>query len=682
MKKNFLKRTCVLISLAMLMATFAFTASAKRFTDINYGRQFFDDINYVVDNGIMNGTSSTVFSPNEKITRAMLIAVLYNKEGRPSTSAANPFKDVSSSDYYYNAVRWAHSNKIVSGTSGSAFNPEQKITREDTAVFLYRYARYKGYDITKTLSLSSVTDYSSIESYARTPVAWIMASRIVLGGCKINDNGTTANGTFEPKEQVTRAECARIVVRFGLMAEGILMKKDAYSFINSSDNFVNSVRIGQYYITTPDFDALKQKVITLYGKESKQFERMEELQALTWNGSCYGMAVTTILDKIGKIDLNGNYSSASTMYGMSSPKNNPALESAINYYHLIQSVTPGSLDTYIIQDHVGIGKLLTSLDKNGVVLFSYTDKNDPNEVGHAIVLYDYIKNDNGSYTIKAYDNNKANENITLTIPAAKNAITVNLGYAPAVTVKDSWIIDNYSYYDLFDIDGYYNDNTFTSVSSLAAFEDPFASYTRLYVSAGSDFTITNAEGETLIRENGDFSGSMNLVKKSIVVNGLDTPVEWVLYVEPSASFTCETENETCDFHLLSTEAYMGLYSQGAREVTLANDEEISFAGEQVQYKATLSLKTEGIIQMSGEGESAGFFGWQDDELAAKSQNGCFDVSVRKDLQVLDTQSFVSQNNQIYIDINENKLLEKKDVSDCMDIYTKIGNDKLPFERAK
>ena len=136
MKKNFLKRTCLWMSMAILITSFAFSVSAKRFTDINYGRDFFDDINYVVDNGIMNGTSSTLFSPNEKITRAMLIAILYNKEGRPTPTASNPFSDVSSKDYYYNAVRWAYGNKIVSGTSGSTFNPDQKVTREDTAVFL------------------------------------------------------------------------------------------------------------------------------------------------------------------------------------------------------------------------------------------------------------------------------------------------------------------------------------------------------------------------------------------------------------------------------------------------------------------------------------------------------------------------------------------------------------------
>ena len=93
-------------------------------------------------------------------------------------------------------------------------------------------------------------------------------------------------------------------------------------------------------------------------------------------------------------------------------------------------------------------------------------------------------------------------------------------------------------------------------------------------------------------------------------------------------------------------------------VTIANDDEISFEGEKVQYKATLSLKSEGTIQMSGKGESAGFFGWQGDELAAKSESGEFEVSIQKDLQELDKQTFSGLNNQIYIDINEDEMLKK------------------------
>lgn len=681
MKKNFLKRTCLWICTAILITTFAFSASAKRFTDINYGRDFFDDINYVVDNGIMNGTSSTLFSPNEKITRAMLIAILYNKEGRPTPSASNPFSDVSSKDYYYNAVRWAFGNKIVSGTSGSTFNPDQKVTREDTAVFLYRYARHKGYDINKTLSLSNVTDYSSIESYARTPVAWVMAMRIMLGACDVNDNGTTASGKFEPKEQIARAECARIIVRFGNMAEGILMKKDAYSFNNASTYFPKSVSSGAYYLTTQDKDALLQRVKAVYGSSSDVLEIVEAHMELPWGGSCYGLSATAVLDKLGKIDLNGNYSSASTMYGMSSPKNNAALESAINYYHIIQSALPSDASTRITLDSTGINKLLTSLDKNGLAMFNFHYKKYGQTVGHSIVLFDYDKNSDGSYTIKAYDNKTVNENITLTIPATKDSITVNEDRWTKRVVEAAWIIDDFAFFDLFDIDGNYNDTTFTPISSFANYGNSLASYTRLYVTAGENFTITNAAGETIVCENGDFSGTMEIVKQDIIITGDDTPVEWVLYVEPSAIFTCETEHDSCDFNLLSTKAYIGLRSEGARKVTIANDEVVSFQGENVQYKATLSLKSEGTIQMTGKNESTGFLGWQDDELTAKSQNGQFDIAIKKDLQILDKQTFSGQSNQIFIDINEKELLDK-DAADCMNIFSKVDGNKLPLASMK
>ena len=117
-------------------------------------------------------------------------------------------------------------------------------------------------------------------------------------------------------------------------------------------------------------------------------------------------------------------------------------------------------------------------------------------------------------------------------------------------------------------------------------------------------------------------------------------------------------------------------------VTIANDDEISFEGENVQYKATLPLKSEGIIQMSGKGESAGSFGWQGDELAAKSQSGQFEVSIQKDLQVLDKQTFAGLNNKIFIEINKKELLEKDAEADCMKIFAKVGDDKLPLARIK
>lgn len=174
------------------------------FTDVSTEEWFADAVQYMLDNSMMNGTSDTTFSPNATTTRAMIVTILHRLENEPSASASS-FTDVVSGAYYENAVNWAAANDIVNGISETSFAPNTAISREQMAAILYRYAQFKGYDVTESNDLNRFTDASQISPYATTAMQWANAEGLVTG-----NTSTTIN----PKGDATRAEVATILMRF------------------------------------------------------------------------------------------------------------------------------------------------------------------------------------------------------------------------------------------------------------------------------------------------------------------------------------------------------------------------------------------------------------------------------------------------------------------------------------
>ncbi len=156
--------------------------------------------------GLVNGITTTTFGPDSTMNRAQLVTILYRAAGEPSVAGiANPFKDVPSNMYYYNAVLWASKNGIVTGTSSTTFGPNGNVTREQVATFLYRYAKYKGISVTTTSTLSSYTDRAKVSSYAIEPMTWAVAKGIITG---------TTTTTLSPTGTATRAQVAVMLHRF------------------------------------------------------------------------------------------------------------------------------------------------------------------------------------------------------------------------------------------------------------------------------------------------------------------------------------------------------------------------------------------------------------------------------------------------------------------------------------
>lgn len=180
------------------------TPSETKFNDVSANDWFASAVDYVTGKGMMNGTADNTFSPKANTTRGMVVTVLYRLENQPSTSAAS-FTDVASGAYYANAVAWANANGIVSGYGSGKFGPNDKVTREQLAAILYRYAQYKKYDVSDAKSLDGYTDAKSVSSYAVPALQWANAAGVVTG---------KSGSKLDPKGNATRAEVAAMLMRF------------------------------------------------------------------------------------------------------------------------------------------------------------------------------------------------------------------------------------------------------------------------------------------------------------------------------------------------------------------------------------------------------------------------------------------------------------------------------------
>lgn len=158
-----------------------FTNGKLPFTDVRESDWFYEDVAFAYENGLFAGTSDTTFSPNASMTRAMLVTVLYRLEGQPAVNGRSGFSDVQYNGYYEDAVTWAADNGIVNGTSTTTFSPNANVTREQMAAILYRYAQYKKYNTAASSGLNGFTDHASVSGYAAASLEWAVAEKLVNG---------------------------------------------------------------------------------------------------------------------------------------------------------------------------------------------------------------------------------------------------------------------------------------------------------------------------------------------------------------------------------------------------------------------------------------------------------------------------------------------------------------------
>ena len=175
------------------------------FIDVTVNNWFYDAVKYSFTNKFMNGTSADKFSPNNPMTRAMLVTVLYRYEGQPDITSETLFTDVAAGTWYTKAVIWANENKIVEGYGNGIFGTSDDITREQMATVLMRYAKWKGLDVSTTTELVVYTDATQISGWAIDAVKWANAEGLIKG---------RTNTEIAPKDTATRAEVVTLLMRF------------------------------------------------------------------------------------------------------------------------------------------------------------------------------------------------------------------------------------------------------------------------------------------------------------------------------------------------------------------------------------------------------------------------------------------------------------------------------------
>ena len=188
-------------------AVFAPSTSGLPFTDVSAGDWFYEAVQFVYENGLMDGVGNNLFAPNATLNRAMAVTILYRLEGSPDLDGENlgyPFADVDGDTWYSDAVYWARLNGIVDGVENNHFDPTGSLTREQMATVLYRYAQYKGADVSASGDLSGFVDSANVSSWAADAVKWAVGSGLVNG---VEGNALAPQGTS------TRAQAAAVLMR-------------------------------------------------------------------------------------------------------------------------------------------------------------------------------------------------------------------------------------------------------------------------------------------------------------------------------------------------------------------------------------------------------------------------------------------------------------------------------------
>lgn len=177
------------------------------FADVTKADWFYSSVKYAYTNKIMQGTGASEFAPNVSTSRAMLVTMLWRLENSPSLVRTNKFADVLDSAWYAGAVEWAYKNELVLGYSETTFAPDAPITREQMVSILWRYAKYKGFDVSVhgPIPFGDYTDINSVNSYALAPMGWALHTKLIQG---------VDATTLAPGQTASRAQVATVLMRF------------------------------------------------------------------------------------------------------------------------------------------------------------------------------------------------------------------------------------------------------------------------------------------------------------------------------------------------------------------------------------------------------------------------------------------------------------------------------------
>lgn len=388
-----------------------------------------------------------------------------------------------------------------------------------------------------------------------------------------------------------------------------LVASEIYSFTNHQTNF------GEKYAVLPsDFNKLSDYVVALYG-DFGSWQVIDNLQAnriTKWQGSCYGMAATTMLDKTNQIGMNENFApGAASMSAIGLPKNNPAVESAINYYAISQNIpylrtAKHDKGTNDFADNMQ--KVVSDAKAGKNIFFCYFFPKDGKEYGHAIVILGYKGSVNGVHSLLAYDNRDPLNDTLITVSADYASCTVHAA-SGVENVSGFEATSDMSKFDAIDIDGPANNFVLAKGSNANG-----ANTTEIrFQATGDDLTITNASGQKLIysASTGRVSGTMQVLNSSFIVNttstGASAPVTFVYNVADSNQFRFDAMQPGLDVAVIGGGLYASAAASGAEQATIGANKGVSVEGDGL-YDCVLGLGVNNgkceLLQMNATADNA------------------------------------------------------------------------------
>ena len=644
MKKHRLARLCSILLLAALLVSLT-VPLASAYSDVTRSAfpDYFDAINYVTDNGLMNGTSTTQFEPNSFVSRAMVVTTLYRMAGSPSSSASVSFTDVSSTDWFYKAVRWSVQYGIANGVTTTTFEPNSMVTREQALTFFLRYLKnFEKRTAYYHYSITYCGDYSQIDSYAVASFRWAVSNGIVYPD-------SSANNKLYPKSYVYRRELALWLCRYGTNIWGIRHGKDSFRFTNTAANFRSGAKGIERLLISENY---YNKLRNLATSANQQYA-ITDMKLVGWGGVCHGMTMSMLMDKLGKIDLDGTFANnCNDIWDIPAPANvNNAkhkrvldirqveyvslVENAINFYYLSQNITarfnpqlggglwiwPHSGESgkvnweealqYDADKTISLQEVVDHQRKSQLTLIGihypttiYTEDYGYELAGtaHSILIYGPPTEAGNYYVFKTYDPNvlsaaKLRISKDYTSCILESTDSSNRVHTTIVEALDYF--KNYYYFNCLDLDGDAN----ASPYSVAELQGETENMAYLYVDLVGNSTITNAEGQYLKVGTDGIDGDMEVLNVNHIMYGPGVPETLVLKVRDSASFDLQTDSPYVGFEIVGQNIFANVRGTGINSIR-ATETQLSIDGKNMDYRASSSCGCTSpfYVVASGTGE--------------------------------------------------------------------------------
>ena len=569
------------------------SAYATSYSDVDRARlgvEAFEAIMYVTDNGIMSGVGNSMFSPSSSVTRAQIVQILYNMAGNPSVSGSNPFNDVSLTAWYRPAVQWAYSNGIANGTSANTFSPDAVITVEQAISFLYRYeSSYCNLPFSISPLVYTHNDYSSISSYAITPMNWALTYSI------LQPSSSTSN--LAPTATIYRKTAALYLCRMEKNAVGFHDGKKMLNIRNYSSILS---------LNTKAINVLQSIIYSNYsGEEAENMFESIKAKTQTSSAHCSAISFVNFYDATGRIDFNRNAAggSYSTMHSISTT-NVGAVGTTLNLCQLLQYITAKFRTDYSSPKENALLSLEGEVDSHGPTILNYFWHNENNAtVGHAIIVTKIYKNGT-NYVIKSIDPNNESDIVTKTVPFDSTGFKIDnhkitsMGFYSSTNIRNTAFID---------IDGINNDVSLLPTSTTLQVErenlqhsfpidelletsvadDTAVKFDKqmLVTAPAQDFKLTSETGKILYYSNDKLSGDIPVISSHLIENGEDVALlELVLGI--NEGLTCESNTSINCFTITSSTMNFCITSKGAKSISIGNGQ-ILISGDDVMYTALL-----------------------------------------------------------------------------------------------